>query len=393
MAVLAVGLAACGGDDEGVEVKKEEFGARVVQAFCAREARCGVYASADACEQDRLAWGWDRSWGLGTRYDEALEDGRLSYDAEAAGRCVAALRDGDCRVAPLSQTALMYGLEYDPACQVLRTEEPAEACAYDLECGEQGQCRYRQDNACAGACEPRPKEGEPAFTAQCVPGLIRSGFNGVCRRPIQEGGSCVETQGGFTLPLPCEEGLWCDADGSGKCQRTGSEGDACEDLRFGSTCGAAFFCKDGRCSRRARQGEACSVPGPTTLLWEEQCQGELFCDAAPGASGTCQARGAEGASCRETVECAVGLTCLGVGNEQAPGVQGTCGTPRGPGERCERYENGFSNCAASHGCSDVSGTCVPFVNVGERCGSEGLCVNGMCSDEGRCVPIEAFVCR
>ncbi|MFP2904002.1 hypothetical protein ACLESD_02790 [Pyxidicoccus sp. 3LFB2] len=387
LAAVAVELVACGGGDAA---KPEELGARVVEALCAREARCGVYASAEHCERDLRQWDWETWLGLGTRYDAALESGRLSYDEDAAERCVAAIRDGDCRLPALSFVAHQRGIEYEPACQVLRAEKPEGACGFQAECGERAYCHYTGGD-CDGTCQPRSGEGEAAFhSEQCAPGLELSETSGTCQRPAEEGEVCVQQEGG-PLPRTCGAGLRCNRDG-GKCQRTGSEGDACVDL-FDSPCGTSFVCKEGRCGRRAQKGEACRAPDAATSLPVNECQQELFCDADAQALGTCQVRREEGADCRDSLECAEGLDCVGAGQE--PGARGVCERRPGPGEACERHPfvSSISNCTFGLSCSQESDTCVPRVRQGERCGSQALCADGSACSDGRCLPFEALVCR
>ncbi len=384
-AVVAAGLAACGG---GEDVEPEALGERVVQALCARDVRCGVYASAAACERDMRQSRQDTWLGLGTRYDAALESGRLSYDEDAAERCVAAIRDAACRLPPLSSIVYLRGLEHEPACQLLHAEQPEGACLLQAECGEQAYCHYTTRD-CEGTCQPRSGEGEAAFRPeQCAPGLSLSQANGLCQRPATEGEVCYVQGGGF-VPRVCGTGLWCD-DASGTCLRTGAEGDACVDL-FASPCGTSFVCKAGRCSRRARKGEVCRAPDATSVLHVNECQEELFCDADSQQLGTCQERRGEGASCRDPLECAEHLNCLEVGQES--NATGVCGKPPGPGEACEPQLGLISNCARGLGCSGETRTCVPYVREGERCGAEGVCGDNTRCLEGLCRPFELFVCQ
>lgn len=389
LVAVAVGLVACGGGEEAEEVKPATLGARVVEALCARDVRCGVYTRAESCEQYLLQWG--ESWfGLGTRYDAALESGRLSYDEDAAEACVAAIRDSDCRVPSLSSLAHQRGIEHEPGCRLLRAEQPEGNCQFQAECGEQAYCRYASGSTCDSTCQPRSAEGEVAFRPeQCAPGLILGGLPGTCERPAVEGEVCFR-QGdwGGELPRTCGAGLWCDR-ARGTCQRRGSEGDACVDL-FTSPCGASFTCREGQCARRAQKGEACRAPPAGSALPINACQQELFCDADAQATGTCQERRAEGASCRTALECTDGLDCLGVDPES--GARGACGRRPGLGEACEPGQL-VSTCALGLGCSEASGRCVPYVRLGERCGAEGVCADGSWCTEGVCRPFEALFCR
>ncbi|MCP3136472.1 hypothetical protein [Pyxidicoccus xibeiensis] len=381
MGILAAGLAACGG---GVE--QEDFGSRAVEALCEREARCGVYSSEDACEQELRRWSWDTWLGLGTRHDAALESGRLSYDEDAAERCLDALREGDCRLPALTPATHGPGIEYEPACRLLRADKSGGDCQSHLECGEDAYCAYAQEATCQGTCKPLGPEGHPASAQhQCAPGLFIGEGLQACERPAKQAEPCYEAREGGARERPCAPGLWCDREGSGKCEWTGAVGDACgspSDAR----CGTAFVCKDGRCARRGREGASCRAPGAGNLV-STACQQDLFCDGEPQESGTCRKRRAEGTPCRNHRECAGDLGCMGAAPDS--GVWGTCGKRPALGEACAP-EGDLNICGGRLGCA--SGKCLPFVHPRERCGPDVLCILGSCLEEGICVPAEAIAC-
>ncbi|WP_164015272.1 hypothetical protein [Pyxidicoccus trucidator] len=382
---LAVGLAACGGDDP------EDFGEQVVEAFCEREARCGVYASADTCEESLRQRGWETWMGLGTRYEAALESGRLSFDEEAAERCLDAIRDRDCRLPALSEAAMSRGIEYDPSCQVLRAQRTEGACLAHAECGESGFCRYTEASGCQGTCTPRHGEGGPGeWPEHCAPGLV-PGADGTCQRARGEGETCHEVGEDASRDPPCAAGLWCDR-GSNTCRPTGAEGDACA-FEQDRPCGASFICEAGRCERRPPEGRACTAPAAQSALQAHRCQRDLFCDADAEQPGTCRERREEGAACRNFSECATDLYCAGA--EPESGTWGRCQKRPGAGEACELYfgTGPITNCLAGHHCSPETNRCVPWVREGERCGPEARCEQGVCSDEGRCTSPEAWTCR
>jgi hypothetical protein len=390
VAALAACLVVCGdagdlGQERPGAIEDSEVGERVVEALCARDERCGVYASTEACERDLRRWGWGGMWlGLGTRHDAALASGRLSYDEDAAERCVATLRDSDCRLPALTFLARQRGIEYEPACQVLRVEEPASTCRLHAECGGEAYCHFPGDGTPEGTCQPRSVEGEVALhPIQCAPGLVLAEPGGRCQRPAEEGEVCY-LPGGAGITHPCGPGLWCDQNG-GTCQRARAEGDACG--AFGTPpCDESLVCKEGHCGRRSRPGESCRATPVLSTLYRNDCQEELFCDAERGELGTCREQLGEGVACRESFECAGALKC--VGPEQAPDGPGFCQEEPGLGAPCARSEYPFSGCAKGLVCFEESGRCVPYVPEGERCGPEALCATGPCVN-GRCAPYEA----
>jgi hypothetical protein len=82
----------------------------------------------------------------------------------------------------------------------------------------------------------------------------------------------------------------------------------------------------------ARISDACEAtfigtlaPGSACTL-DEECEGASYCDHAGGACpGSCQARGAAGASCIDDGGCVTGLRC----------AAGTCRAPAGDGAGCD----------------------------------------------------------
>lgn len=400
LAVLAVGLAACGG------VAKEDFGERVTEALCERYTRCGYYASVEACERDWPLVATRDRFDLGTRYDAALESGRLRYDEDAAERCVESVRDGACGLPALSRTAVFEGIEYDPACRVLRVEAPGTDCQFNLECGEQGFCAYAASNACQGRCEPRVQEGGAVSRADaCEPGLVANigGLcslldptcgndpQGVCERVVEEGGSCIkDPEGGMYGYLLCADGLWCDGQGTGLCKRNLPEGEACEAM-WGPPCEARLVCREGVCAPYAREGEQCRARNTYSLIHHDECQRGLFCDAGSFEYGTCQKTRAEGEACRTAaMECAHNMDCR---PETEGDDWGTCQKRPGLGADCDPGIP-FAHCAPGLTCSRAYGRCVPFAQVGEPCGLLGECAtSSRCSDEGRCLPFEAARCE
>jgi hypothetical protein len=385
---LAVALAACGGEDSAAE----DFGAQVVEALCAREARCGVDSRAETCEaswrsRDGATW-----LGLGTRYDAALESGQLRFDEAAARRCVDAIRNRDCRLPALSQAALSRGIEYEPSCQLLRVQRTVESCVAHAECGEDGYCGYTGSSGCQGTCVARAGEGASAeWPEHCAPGLVLTEGASSCERPRDEGETCFVTLDSGGHEYPCAPGLWCER-GSDVCRRTGGEGDACsfeQDLR----CGDAFVCLGGRCQRRPSVGSTCTAPRVHDSHSGNPCQRDLFCDADAQQPGTCQARRKKGDACRHSFECAADQHCAGSVPES--GTWGRCQQRPGRGEACELYYGGgpVTNCLAGHDCSPQTQRCVPLVHEGEPCGRDARCALGVCSSEGRCTSPEALTCR
>jgi hypothetical protein len=128
------------------------------------------------------------------------------------------------------------------------------------------------------------------------------------------------------------------------------------------------FC-EGALGGTLGAGEACS--------FDEECEGDAFCDYAGAACpGTCQARGASGASCTSDAGCVSGLQCNG----------GSCRAPGGAGASCEGATNVRCGpetiCLGADGATMRPGTCRTIEEafsaaLGDTCDpSRQLCVEG-----------------
>ncbi|MCK8499214.1 Dickkopf N-terminal cysteine-rich domain-containing protein [Myxococcus fulvus] len=392
LGVMLLGLWACGGDED---VSMEEFGTQVVQALCARAQRCGEYARASACEDDMRRWNQPEYLGLGTRYEDSLESGRLRFDGAAARRCLDALRGRSCSEPALSDAARWYGIEYEPACQLFVRQGSTSQCGMNLDCGPEGYCGHTSQNACEGVCTPRGAEDQTVTRPwMCASGLVLAGSPSRCVRPLEENAPCTLQSGnGAILPQPCARGLWCDVSGYRTCRRVGAEGDICENWQY-YPCGPSLVCNDNRCAQPVKEGHYCTAPAydESSAFQQVVCQRELFCDAAPESPGLCRPRRTERQECRWDNECAEGLLCKDA-RPQA-GVWGICAKATGPDDACDNVEGRF--CPRGYEClgGGTTSRCLPIVREGEPCGpTVGHCESINACEDGRCVTAEALSCQ
>ncbi|MCP3140507.1 EB domain-containing protein [Pyxidicoccus xibeiensis] len=379
LALMWVGLVACdGGDSESPRVEREDFNAEVARAICEQLDRCVGIADMERCRENQLTWGFAKEHGLGTRYDTALEDGRVRYDAEAAAQCVEFLRDGACDEAPASPPVVMRGLEYDTRCRFLLGQvEVGGACQWTTECKDGTYCDALPAS-CGGVCQ-RGSAPEPVVASDaCAPGTIF--LSGRCLKPGGAGTNCGAEDG--KLQGVCDAGTYCEQSQDSKrtCQRVKAEGAACDDSA-GPQCGWPLFCGDGRCQKPRNEGEACKALG-TASFGRMECRSGLFCDADSGQPGICRPRRDEaGVACRNPFECGQDMNCVGAGTQQ--GVLGTCHPSPRKGEPC-----GDLSCAMGLVCASVSRTCVPIARLGEscvdtnQCSRFGTCLDGVCRPPG-----------
>ncbi len=183
----------------------------------------------------------------------------------------------------------------------------------------------------------------------------------------------------FDLDGGCDA-VWVGLVGAGDADNScglGIESFVCDPA---STCLIGLdFC--GTCVPLVGPDEACDL--------EHRCADDGTCSA-----GRCVSRAAVGATCSEGINCVLGASC----------VQGMCVAPeivaldeacnqarRCPyraacvGGRCVATGLLGEVCGAA-GCASgacIDGTCVPFLDPGTDCTSDGACRSGRC-DEGRC---------
>jgi hypothetical protein len=228
--------------------------------------------------------------------------GRLVYDPGRAPACVHDWQTAGCD-------------------QVLTTDLPGCDDVFDGLVPKGGAC-FDSDE-CQG-------------NAACVEtGLPNCG--GVCRALVGVGGACTEDTGGCfgletcvqgaTGPVcaapgklgePCGGGVGCwsglscgtDASGQSTCAATRHLGESCDPL--GAPCDGFELCAAGVCVARPTVGQPCDG-GTTECLWS-------WCDAAPGATGTCRALLDDGVACAVNDQCAGSLLC----------VNGACAPPTCP---------------------------------------------------------------
>ncbi|WP_205525531.1 hypothetical protein [Pyxidicoccus trucidator] len=394
LAVMWAGLAACGGTDDGgevveplVPVERADFNAKAAEALCERYARCGLIEDRERCQEQQLSRGFVQQVGLGTRYDAALASGRIRYDADVAGQCVLALREGSCEDSPLSLPMLNRGIEYDLQCRFLQGQvADGEACQWSTECSDGAYCDVTT-SSCGGVCKRGTvTHPDTAFDAcppgtALIPGTTLTG--GRCLKAGGEGTSCG-VRGGVLLGI-CDQGTWCETTTAphGTCRRVSTEGETCDDYH-GPRCGWSLYCRDGRCQKAQGEGAACTAPG-TGRFGTLECRDELFCDGENGQPGTCRPRREAGAACRNAFECEDTMNCIGA--QPMDGVWGTCQPAAREGESCtERL------CGAFLTCSNTTKTCVATVRLGEPCADPDACyTSGVCVD-GTCRPVGAPSC-
>ena len=355
------GTAADAGGDAGLaegSTYSDHFCKTLPDWYCGYAVRCELMSSVANCQRVAARGGGD----CGRHEDAAVRDGRMAFDAGAAQRCHAALRDTvSCsNVAP----------EPSADCQGAQTGlVPTNgACYSDAECDRTAWCYLA---TCPGTCQPRKPAGAQTtattlsgMARECQDGLTRT--DGTCQAIVGPGGSCA--------PIPpatgtrtCVPTHYC---GPGQiCTARKAPGAACTV----NECAVPYACVAGTCGKAADIGAACSAQRP--------CKYDLFCDSAVlWGDGVCSEPSSAGGPCRFPWDCQAGLYCSGT---MALKVRGTCAAQKPTAETCGGVDPG--ECAAGN-C--INGRCAAYQTAGQAC-TTGTCgANLTCATT--CVPVGCF---
>jgi hypothetical protein len=356
-------LSACGGDSEfnsdreDESISLDDLPAEFAGAYCDLIARCApIYSdilfSLEDCdvllEERARQGGWNE-------LEQAVDDGRVTYDGKSAEHCMDAIATVECtdvNVRPVE------------ACEDMLKGSVAAGgeCDIDEECAE-GICDTNM--MCPGECAPlRPAGEECQEDGECASGLVCSELTRLCVQPGAEGEAC----GGGIEPQ-CDGGLACIG------------GDSME-MQTGT-------CRPFEEIELASANETCNLD--TGLLCESglscvvvSLDGPAFeCRPIPNSGGTCGIGFPE--------NCPKGQYCPLTAAEVLLGVlESSCTTLPADGQACAQRPIDFlPTCAAYTRCNAATSMCMELRDLGESCTSpnqcySGTCVNGGCTSERAC---------
>ncbi|NMC72616.1 MAG: hypothetical protein GYA57_21520 [Myxococcales bacterium] len=269
LAALAGTLAGCS-DDGAAPVPFEQYCERYAGIACEFAQRCDCLAGATV-EMCRLFVDGE----CADEVEAPVNAGRRSYDAEAAGGCLAGLQSllRDCTLAepqwPEDCDRMLVG-----------TLAAGRSCESDADCVPGLECHAR-------ACTDMPDAGQACLAgADCAEGLY-CGDDEVCHAPQGVGGPCPEGN------EACADDLYCDLRTS-LCAAPLARGEACRH--------ANAVCVEGLyCAVAAGTCEPLPAAGGDCVESSGQCAEGLYCD---GDSGTCRERLPAGAACTADDQCA-----------------------------------------------------------------------------------------
>ena len=274
------------------------------------DGMCSIYESC-SCDLEFFAWDQPCSGAVRSEWERFQTDSQafgLTYDAQCMGDLIARYDHHACAA---------HGTENDLACADLckpyyGTKGYAESCNWGAYASGPGFALSSddcdQDHTCLeGICLP---------TCWLMEG-------------VPEGDLCYND--GFYLT--CQAGLWCDSEGSRRCEPPLQPGDSCLNSG-GASCGEGNYCDwdAGICRENPRVGESCDFSG--------ECQADAFCDTNNG--WVCEALAAFGESCGGHDQCETGYC-----------PNGLCGTKPSPGQTC------YGRCEGDLDC--VDNVCVEAV--------------------------------
>ncbi len=334
-------------------------------AVCAQLADCPTpgagnafvaYIAANPAQfscSDQLAA--DGGFGVG-QMREAVDAGRIRYDAAAAGRCLANLN--------ASCGAFSGGLEADDDCKgvFVGLVPLGGTCYQDEECAGDAHCD--ESAGCPGVCEASATLGQ---ACDDVP----------CSRNAE--GVRLECTSTTANPNPHCVAVAFDVVGAGEsCGEVVADGES----QLQAVCDTGLYCKR---NLGAAVGN-CAVPIPqlqTCVPNLDACAGDASCVAAPAGGFRCEpftVATTAGAICDPTEQAfchpLARLDCVG----------GTC-TTVGTGAVGQPCRTSFgTDCNAGLYCDDsgASPVCATLIADGQPCDTdfEEACASGFCDDSG-----------
>lgn len=202
--VACVLLVGCGGD--GADIALDDLGRELAEVGCAKQFDC--CSSAEIMEQymgitidgrpieteaDCVDFANALLTGLGVaQWKASLEAGRIEYNADAAGDCVAALESLSC--SEYNSGELPLGGDCRP--YLIPKVADGGGCTNDYECtsnyclGETNSTEGDTD----GACMPLPSEVGAECEEKCGNGLAckldRTSSKDTCQTPTADGDEC-----------------------------------------------------------------------------------------------------------------------------------------------------------------------------------------------------------
>lgn len=375
---VAMSLVACveshyGESDAGVsqEAEVRAYVDALIRARCARAIHCEARLPSVAWMQAAECHPGSTGVDIGEYDLNAWLEGRTTFHAELASRCLAAIETNCTNFEDESVCAQVFEgvggvgadctrVDCDDATYCVTVTESPDACAPTVrECvprrAEGESCRNYclGDLLCVdGACRPATPEGE-----SCVLGSSECGRGALCRAGVCGPDSVHVGRGeGCVQGSHCEDGLVCarsNVDEPGVCVDGVGPGDECSG---GVPCSLGHRCTDGTCRVISGAGGPCGA---------EVCAYGFWCDG-----GSCAPQPMLDERCSAASGCATGLC-----------EDGICqAVPQGAA--CEHPDPAILGSCEFQGCDPEIGVCPTFVGEGEYCDTVAFRCRGLGIGQG-----------
>jgi hypothetical protein len=259
---------ACSSESEEKSSAFSGFVDRFASRYCELAGKCcsnlGTESSTAACRSSVSAV-------IGAEQD-SIDEGRASYDADAAEKCLSELDAFMASCAPTTERP-------EVCSSVVRGKlQPGDACALDTDCAPASQgtaaCKV-EDGATHGVCVElvAPAAGVACDQTVCDrdPTLYCDFGSGTCvLRPVA-GQAC-------SVEVPCADGTSCLATTCVADQPLGG------DCSLGARCMQGSYCAGGKCVAQKAAGEPCTGTASNECL--SACDGTI-CEPVEPDNITC----------------------------------------------------------------------------------------------------------
>jgi hypothetical protein len=299
LALLAV--AGCGGGS-GASIPLADLGARLVDAICTREVRCGVYpdkATCVAASGDLLDEG---------QVTSDVDSGKTLYDGKAAADCLAGY-DSPSGYGSCSNSVVLSSPGVKACGKALTGTLMIGAACLNSEVCASGTCDRAACTTgvacCTGVCAAA--KTTVAIGDDCSSATVTCPDGSFCQGTPSTGMTCVAKIAAgqpCTNLTDCAPGTLCVSDattGAGICGTLPTRGQSCMAVQF---CDAATdYCNTttGLCTARVTPGGACPMMN--------ECVAYATCNTTTTA--TCVAQGSVGAACLVAADCLSGNCAAG----------------------------------------------------------------------------------
>jgi hypothetical protein len=262
-ATLACLLAAsCSGDEADEHAEHSAFVDRFAERYCSLVTGC---CSEVGNQNDPKICRSAVASVMGANV-ASLENGRASFDAQAAEQCLEELDAFMASCSPASEHPAVCG-------QVVRGKVAAGgACRWTNDCapasGATVFCQFDHE-AAQGECvqQPPPVEGMACDETACDadPTLYCDFSAGTCAARPGAGGAC-------DIDIPCGPGTRCVGTQCAAEQPIGG------DCSLGQPCAAGSYCAAGVCSAQKAGGEPCTAGSKECA---SECDGSVCAPVEP----------------------------------------------------------------------------------------------------------------